>query len=253
MTARTTAPAPDPIAIRRAEAELARSLRVLLMLFPDPEFKGTSPEVNIERCAPIATGHRVTLYRSDLTRSTEDVLTILLHKAVHLANAFGWNRDCNWRSRHNCFFRKLAEEVGFDVSWVNARFAWAKTTPSPRLRQIFGDLALAEQFLEPFRYPDPFTSPIKWHCGQYHLPLPDEIGAVLKTPTPNRRRWRLPVRGMTVNRLYRGYRTVPMLRLTGHWLTDLGFPTASRVRLDARYGELRIQAREPGPGQEEKP
>lgn len=242
---------PEPSAIRRAEAELNRCLRILLTLFPDPEFQQSSPEVSLEECAPLpeqpfsAAGDRVTLYtRTDLKRPVEEILTVLLHQAVHLANAFHWTRDSNRLSRHNVRFRDLAEQLGFEVSWVNARYGWAQTTATARLRQIFRDLALAEEVLAPFR--DPLAKPRRtiWHCGEFRFPEPQELRAILRRPAP-RVVPRPQARAMTVNTLWRNGSWVPMLRLTGRWLRCFGFRESSRVRVDASYGELRIQARNP--------
>lgn len=244
-------PAPDPSALRRARAELTRCLRLLVELFPDPEFSQTSPEVCLERYAPLPeqcfspAGHRVTLYSRDLCRPVEEVLTVLLHKAVHLANAFRWIKDCNWRSRHNCRFRQLAQKVGLDVSWVDARYGWAQTTPTPTLQWFLPRLRLAEEVLEPFRDLSAKPRSMIWHCGQFRFPEPEELSAILgRPPTPSPLRSRVVVRAMTVNRVWRDTYSAPMLRLTGRWLTRYGFPQASRVRIDARYGELRIRSRD---------
>jgi hypothetical protein len=175
----------------------------------------------------------------------EEVLTVLLHKAVHLANAFSWIKDCNWRSRHNCRFRQLAREVGLDVSWVDARYGWAQTTPTPPLQLLLRGLCFAEEVLEPFRYPFARPRSMIWHCGQFRFPEPEELSAILGRPAPpSPLRSRVVVRGMTVNRVWRDTSSAPMLRLTGRWLTRFGFPEASRVRIDARYGELRIRGRD---------
>jgi hypothetical protein len=50
--------------------------------------------------------------------------------------------------------------------------------------------------------------------------------------------------GATVNRTWQNAESVPMLRLTGKWLRQLGFHESSRMRIEARYGQLTIQARD---------
>jgi hypothetical protein len=239
----------DFTAIRNAEVELSRCARLLLPLFPDSEFKSTSPEVELQDHAPLPEeptsvgGHRILIAQRELNRSVEDLLTVVLHKLVHLANAFAWARDCNRVSRHNGRFRALAEEVGLTVNWLNARYGWAKTTPTANLRRLFRDLALADDVLEPFRWSLSFTRPMIWHCGQFTFPERAELGAILGLPA-NRDLPKLQVRGMTVSKLWREHDWVPSLRLTGQWLRSFGFPESCRVRVDARYGNLRIQARE---------
>jgi hypothetical protein len=240
----------EAIALRRAEAELDRCLQILMALFPDPEFKQTSPRVRLERYAPLPeqcfrpAGHLVTLYtRTDLRRPVEEVLTVLLHKAVHLANAFRWTEDCNWRSRHNRRFRELAKQVGFDVTWENSRYGWARTTPSARLLLMMRRLRFDQQVLEPFHGSGATTSPMTWHCGQFCFPEPEEIRALLRRPPPAPHRMRmLEVHGRTIRRDDQSCR--PMLKVTGRWLTQFGFPQGSRIRVEARYGELKIKARD---------
>jgi hypothetical protein len=239
---------PDPRDVRKAESQLERCLRILLRLFPDPEFQQTSPRVRLEHYAPLPeqsfrpTGHLVTLYTTkDLGRPVEDVLALLLHRGVHLANAFRWTEDCNGHSRHNRRFRDLAEEVGFEVSWVNSRYGWAQTTPTPGLQRLLADLPLTEEVLEPFHDPLGARRPMCWHCGQFCFPEPEEIRALLRRPAPAPHLMNLlAVHGRTVR--YESSR--PMLKVTGDWLAHYGFPIGSRVRLQARYGELRIQARD---------
>lgn len=244
---------PDPSQLRRAQAELEKCLPILIDRFPDPEFKETSPKLRLEVYAPLPEqsvrpcGHLVTLYTTrDLCRPVEEVLAIVLHKAVHLANAFRWKEDCNWRSRHNRRFRALAEEVGFDVDWVNSRYGWARTTPTPSLQRLLRELRFDETVLEPFQRGGAIS--MNWHCGQFCFPEPEEVKTLLGRPDPPPHLRRLAqVRGLTVNRVWPCGATAPapMLRITGKWLAELGFTQACRVRIDACYGELRIRSRDP--------
>ena len=85
-------------ATQLAESELVRCLGVLMTLFPDGEFKHNPPTVKIQEGFPPLPeqpfynprGHLITLYGADLNRPVSDILTILLHQAVHAANAFAW-------------------------------------------------------------------------------------------------------------------------------------------------------------------
>ncbi|MCP4549229.1 MAG: hypothetical protein GY835_22480, partial [bacterium] len=121
-------------ATQRAESELARCLGVLMTLFPDGEFKHNPPAVKIQEGFPPPPeqpfhnpgSHLITLYRTDLNRPVRDLLTILLHQAVHAANGFAWQRDCNAFSYHNERFRRLAEKVGLEVHRIY-RYGWAET------------------------------------------------------------------------------------------------------------------------------
>ena len=89
--------------VEAARAELARCLRLLVHLFPDPDFVANPPEIAVldeypplpETPLCVDTSHRLLLYtHGDLNRPLEQVLTTLLHRTVHLANAFQWVQDC---------------------------------------------------------------------------------------------------------------------------------------------------------------
>ena len=129
-------------------AELGRCLRRLVPLFPDPGFQ--APEV------VIAPGWRplpeipleppwgvITLYSCDLVGSGEEVLTILLHKAIHAYHAFLWQSDCSCWSYHTRLFRRQAEQLGLRVGRHHPRYGWSQTLPTPELVRLFEDLAPA--------------------------------------------------------------------------------------------------------------
>jgi hypothetical protein len=213
----------EPLA--EAETELARCLRLLTPLFGDHEFRDSPPEVRIEDgYAPlpgepfgVLASHRVTLYaRGDLNRPVEQVLTILLHKAVHVFNAFHWVGDCSRVSYHTRRFREVAERVGFMVHWVNARYGWAETAPSPLLMRIFGDLAVAEEALRPFRrgYPR-LRWPRIWHCGLPRFPDRAQLQELLASAAGG----------------------------SGPKEVSYGFAEGRRMKVEVRSGELRIEAR----------
>ncbi|MHC5066532.1 MAG: SymE family type I addiction module toxin [Planctomycetota bacterium] len=234
---------PDATLIERVKAELARCLPPLMSLFPDPEFQATSPKLEIQKYAPLPqqgyrrVGHRIMIAHGDLEASAEGLLTVLLHKLVHLANAFAWSYDCTYISRHNGRFRTLAEHVGLMVDWVDKRYAWAQTTPTTRLCQFFRDLAFPEDLLLPSRIRRSARSGI-WHCGECVFPTREQIATILGRPV-QRSCPKPKVHRMTISAL--GQR--PALRIRGKWLLSYGFSTACPLRVEARYGELRIQGR----------
>ncbi len=197
-------------ATQRIESELARCLGPLIALFPDSAFRQNPPDLRIEEGylplpgVPVYNpqAHQITFYRTDLNRPVSDILTILLHQAVHAANAFDWQRDCNPYSCHNARFRRLAEEVGLDVHRIY-RYGWAETAPKSWLLPLFRSLELSEEILEPFRTILKRRKKI-WHCGLTPFPEREQLEAMgVTSPSPSR----LPLprfQGMTVSRLWQG-------------------------------------------------
>jgi len=249
----STAPVPHH-ATRRAESELARCLGVLTTLFPDAEFKQNPPDLKIQAgypplpeqpfCNPRS--HLITLYRTDLNRPVSDILTILLHQAVHVANAFAWRRDCNPSSYHNEQFRRLAEKVGLKVHRIS-RYGWANTVPRCWLLGLFRSLELSEEVLGPFRDRLMLCRKKKiWHCGLTGFPERGQLQAMGVTSPPPSRLPRSRLQGMNVHSLWHGSGHVPMVRLSGNWLRAFGFRERVRMKVEARYGQLTLQVRDPG-------
>lgn len=248
-------------ATQRAESELARCLRVLMTLFPDAEFKQNPPDLKIQEGYPPLPeqpfynprGHLITLYRTDLNRPVSDILTILLHQAVHAANAFAWQRDCNPSGYHNGQFRRLAEEVGLEVHRIY-RYGWADTVPRCWLLPLFRGLELSEEILGPFRDCSMLSRRKKiWHCGLTRFPEREQLEAMGVT-SPSPPRLPLPrIQGMTVSKLWQGNGHVPMVRFSGNWLRAFGFCESVRMKVEARYGQLTIQVRDLGDGNEDRP
>ncbi len=94
-------PGPDDLGAVREE--MARCLRLMIHLFPDPDFVANPPEIRIDdEYSPLpesplcaTKSHQLLLYtRGDLNRPRQQILATLLHRAVHLANAF---RYCGFR------------------------------------------------------------------------------------------------------------------------------------------------------------
>ena len=137
---------PGPEDLEAVQAKIARCLRLMIHLFPDPGFVANPPEVRVvDEYAPLpelplcaATSHQLLLYtRGDLNRPGNQVLATLLHRAVHLANAFQWNQDCTSWSYHTLSFARLAEAVGFVTPRPHRRYGWAATQPGPELLGLF--------------------------------------------------------------------------------------------------------------------
>jgi hypothetical protein len=239
--------------VEAARAELARCLRLLVHLFPDPDFVANPPEIAVldeypplpETPLCVDTSHRLLLYtHGDLNRPLEQVLTTLLHRTVHLANAFQWVQDCTPVSYHTRGFQRLAEAVGFVVARAHRRYGWADTRPGPRLVEIFRDLAVDETVLEPFW--DRATSlrkGIRCHCGLPRLPDRHELHEWLREGEDARYRPPSMVRSVKVHRVRQGEGYVPMLRLRGRWLRLFGFNESCPMKIEARPGRLVIEAR----------
>ena len=92
------------------QRELARCLRLLTSCVSEKDLFQYLPTLKIvdghsplpEQPLRLETSHEITLYtHGDLNRPVEEILTILLHKAVHVANAYRWRVDCNCASFHN--------------------------------------------------------------------------------------------------------------------------------------------------------
>ena len=239
------------------ERELQRCLRLLATRFPDPEFRECLPEIVIEdsyaplpeECVRGGKIHSIVLHtRGHLNRSVEQVLTIMLHKAVHAANAFRWKRDCTSNSYHNSSFKKLAERIGFQVADSSKRYGLAHTTPSRPLLGVFRDVAVREELLLPFqdRFPKRYSRRFAWNCGLTRMPTRSELLALRSGPADDRsRRFKRGdlIRAATVNRTWQNEESVPMLRLSGKWLRNLGFHENCRFKIEACYGQLTIESR----------
>jgi hypothetical protein len=225
-----------------AQAELERCLRAFVSLFPDPDFRAHPPELVLDPgCPPLPEQlletTDITLYtRRDLNRPPEEVLTILLHKAIHSFHAFRWQADCTAGSYHTQVFRHLAEQVGFQVAWAGRRNGWAQTLPTAPLRELFEQIALAEDTLVPFR--DSlfwFPRRHRWPCGQRRFPDRAELATRLGCCSDSRRL----VRTLRVHR--RG--ASPVVHLAGRWLTPFGFREGTPLKVEVSYGRMTIEAR----------
>ena len=102
-------------------AELKRCMHRLVSLFPDPDFRANPPEIVLEPGhpvpeAPVEKDACIAIYRRDLSGSPEEVLTVLLHKMIHVFHAFCWRQDCTCWSYHTRTFRRQAEQVAVDES-----------------------------------------------------------------------------------------------------------------------------------------
>lgn len=226
-----------------AQVELERCLGRLLHLFPDPDFQAHPPMIVLDT-GPVPlvehmeTDADITLHtRRDLNRSPEEILTILLHKAIHSYNAFRWQRDCTAVNYHTRGFRRQAEQVGFQVAWAGRRSGWARTVPTAHLRDLFEQVALDEDTLVPFRREVRFRGLHRWHCGRRRFPSRAELATRLarRCPADSRRL----VRTLRVHRR----RDSPVVRLTGHWLKPFGFGEGTALKVEVSYGLMTIQAR----------
>ena len=214
------------------QAELGRCLDRLVTLFPAGGFR--APEIVIDTGYPPLPETplepdwgRMTLYaRRDLIGSPEDILTILLHKAIHTYHAFLWQRDCTHWSYHTRQFLDQAEQVGFRVSWMNRRYGWAKTIPGPGLRDLFEDLAAALPSSHGVSRRD-------WHCGQQRFPSRADLEGSFSCPP-----------AVEARSLHVHHRDgLPMVRLSGRWLSRLGFRAGCRLKVEGCDGRLTIEAR----------
>lgn len=171
---------PGPEDLEAVRVEMTRCLRLMIHLFPDPDFVANPPEVRVlDEYPPLpesplcaTKSHQLVLYtRGDLNRPCLEVLATLLHRAVHLANAFHWIQDCTSWSYHHRSFRRLAETVGFEVSRPHRRYGWAATEPGPKLLELFHDLAVDPSALEVFQdRATPLRKGIRCHCHAAQLP-----------------------------------------------------------------------------------
>ncbi len=218
----------------KAQAELERCLGHLLHLFPDPDFQAHPPKVVLDTgCPPLVehmeTDTDITLYRGDLNRSPEEILTILLHKAIHSFHAFRWQRDCTVVNYHTRMFRRQAEQVGFQVDWAGRCGGWARTVPMAPLRSLFERIAFDEDTIAPFRGAFRFRGLHRWHCGRRRFPDPKRPG----------RDCRQLVRTLRVHRRENS----PVVRLAGRWLRPFGFAEGTALKVEASYGLMTIRAR----------
>lgn len=247
-------------AIQRAQSELTRCLRLLVAHFPDADFVNTPPALNIidgypplqERITCGNKCHQIDLYtQGHLNRPVTQVLTILLHKTIHVANAFRWKHDCSVSGYHNGTFLDLAKQVGFVIPECHRKTGWADTTPSPTLQVVFDNLGIRPEIMLPFQ--DRATSwrrLIAWSCGPAVFPDRAELELLYNRTYPESQTLSSSgdqggkTLGATVNRTWQNAESVPMLRLTGKWLRKLGFHENSRMKIEARHGQLTIQARD---------
>ncbi|MEM9291735.1 MAG: SymE family type I addiction module toxin [Acidobacteriota bacterium] len=116
----------------------------------------------------------------DLYRGPREVLTILLHRLVHLANGLSGCRDSTHSGYHNQHFKKLAETVGFRVAKRHSRFGWGITEATPGLLDFFDALAPDAVIFE--RRGDPPA--LLWSCGVTPLPLQDAVESGVADPPP---------------------------------------------------------------------
>jgi hypothetical protein len=229
-----------------AQAELERCLRGLVSLFPDPDFQKHPPELVLDPGYPplpeqplLETDTDITLYtRSDLTRPPEEILTILLHKAIHAFHAFRWQGDCTAGSYHTQVFRRQAERMGFEVV-RSRRYGWSRTLPTAPLRGLFEQIALAEDTLVPFQ--DSFRffrfrRRHSWACGQRRFPDRAELATQFGRCCSDSRRL---VRTLRVHRR----ESSPVVRLAGRWLVPFGFHEGTALKVEVSYGRLTIEAR----------
>lgn len=219
--------------------ELRRALRWLVTLFADPEFRAHPPEIVLDPGypmpeAPLEREACIPLYRHDLLGSPIEILTLLLHKAIHAFHAFRWQQDCTCWSYHTEAFRRQAEQLGFQVAWAGKRYGWAQTRPRHALRHFFEDIALSW----PAREGQRPRRRRRWDCGLLRLPDREDLENRLgpRDARPDSRRL---VRSLQVHR--RG--ASPMVRLSGRWLAAFGFAQGARLKVDARPGRLVLEAR----------
>ncbi len=211
------------------QAEINRCLRQLIPLFCTSGI--WAPEVVLSTdyppIEPIDSGSRIILYTcSDLAHPPEEVLTILLHKAIHAFHAFRWEQDCCTGSYHTRRFASRAEQLGLRVGWTR-RHGWAHTVPERPLLRFFEKLALSETLLSPFRG----YRRLKWDCGERCFPSREEL--IGRPPSGPRL-----VRSLCVHRRAGS----PMVRLAGRWLGPFGFCEGTRLKVEAERGRLTIEA-----------
>jgi hypothetical protein len=227
-------PAPD-----MTVSELKRCLRQLVTLFPDPAFRARPPEIVLEPGYPplpedaVESEACIPLCHRDLVGSASEVLTILLHKTIHAFHAFSWLRDCTCWSYHTQTFRRLAQQVGFQVGWAGRRYGWAQTRPGRSLERLFEGLALSLPAGEPVGW----RRRRLWHCGALRFPGRADLERRLGRRDGGDPR-RL-VRSLRVHR--RG--DAPMVRLSGRWLAAFDFERGVRLKVEARPGRLVLEAR----------
>ena len=219
--------------------ELRRCLRWLVTLFPDPEFRAHPPEIVLDPGYPVSPMERdacIPLYRRDLGGSPTEILTILLHKAIHAFHAFRWQPDCTCWSYHTEAFRRQAEQVGFQVGWAGRRHGWAQTRPGSSLERFFEKISLATLSLAtPLRE---WGRRPNWDCGLLRLPTRADLENRLGHDARSDSRRRL-IHSLQVHR--RG--DSPMVRLSGRWLAAFGFAQGVRLKVEARPGRLVLEAR----------
>lgn len=219
-----------PLVCLDVQAELGRCLHRLVTLFPDPGFR--APELVIDTGYPALPETplepdwgKMILYPRDLVGSAEEILTILLHKAIHAYHAFLWEEDCTCWSYHTLRFRRLAEQLGLRVGWHH-RYGWSQTLPTPGL---FADLAPTLDLVLAGRAGRArVVVPRVWHCGQLRFPS-----------RTDERRGECRRRSLRVHHR-KGF---PMIRMSGRWLWHLGFRPGCRLKVEGYDGRLLIEAR----------
>lgn len=152
--------------------ELSRSIRLLTSLFPNGIFSNSPPRLRIEPAGcglivedpaaapgePTAKGvaehqlRQVTLKEEDLARSADEILTILLHQMVHVADYARGVEDLYPGGFHNLQFRMSAQEVGFLVTQSEPRRGTDQVSPGAELLSLFRDIRMAPSVLSPFRH-----------------------------------------------------------------------------------------------------
>lgn len=252
----------SPEFLTEARRELERCMRALLPRFPEATLPAFPPEIRVEpgsgrfkrRSLESLKRHELVFYAEEhLGGSAEEILTVLLHKMVHAANAVRRVRDASHQGYHNQRFRELAEGVGFRVERLGRRFGWAHTLPGPELAEDLRRLALDGTVFPDFRSAAS-EEPRRWRCGLTVFPeLPRNCPlekaarrarqAPVEEPAPALRP-RRPAgeRRATVSQLMRGPGCVPVLRLSGEWLREAGFEEGRLCRVEVGSGRLVLHA-----------
>jgi hypothetical protein len=140
--------------LEQARKALARCLPALLARFPPGALPGEPPWLVVRPGTERWSGERralggVTLrVEDDLAGSVERVLTVLLHRLVHLALARQGHThaDATYAGRHGEAFGRLAEAVGFEVH-PDRHLGTGDTRPSAELQNVFAEFALSPEEL----------------------------------------------------------------------------------------------------------
>ena len=223
----------------RACHELSRCIRLLTRVFPDGTFCGRDIPVQLlgngRDTISEAESYELslTLHLVDLLRPSQELLTILLHQMVHIADVLRGVDDVYPGGFHGHQFRISAEEVGLVVEQRDSRRGKVETTPSHSLKQLFGDIHLDRTVLTPYKGTAGGRSIPPWSCSW--KPRGFKWSSSLRvnplySPDPYPQPpWPIVERKTAkVQHLWRNQEVVPRLRLPGKWLQDLGFHVDTR-------------------------